>query len=63
MVEGRFLDEGYVVLEEDGETYWTANRGIFRTRERAQKLCDWHNSHGKKMKVVRVELVIPYDEK
>lgn len=60
MVDEYVLDRGYVFKDDGrGGYYYTANRGIFRTKGKAQRECDRHNRiYGENCKVCRVDLVV-----
>lgn len=56
------IDEGYVVMK-NHKDYYTANRGIFKTKRNAQKHCDLFNRiYHENNKVVKVKLMVVEEE-
>ena len=57
--EGFILETGYVIYNQNTNTYCTANAGLYKTKKGAQKECDRMNNMGyKNRKVIKVNLVV-----
>ena len=54
---GKKIDSGYVIYDPKRDCYYTANAGLFKTRQNPQKKVDQY-AYYKNCKVVKVNLVI-----
>lgn len=62
-MKGTILTDGYVIFKPKANEYFTANKGLYKTKEYPTKYCEHHNKvFGTNWRVLKVKLEVTEDD-